>query len=198
MREWRSPMDGMIKCDNDINELQIEITNKCNFSCVHCYLGDIKRVAELPVAAITQIVNEAVDLNVQKVVFSGGEPFLYSDVVKVIDLCSKLSDVHFVFATNGTCFTQEILDLIELSKNISVQISVDGYSKNIYERQRGNGTYNKFIAGYRALSERAINKLTRTCITKYNYFEVEDIYTDAINHGYKPTFLFVVDKEKCF
>lgn len=66
--------------------LEIEVTNRCNLNCEHCYNrkeGDY----ELPLEFIIQHVKFVENYNVSKLVISGGEPCMYSQFT---ELCQWL------------------------------------------------------------------------------------------------------------
>ncbi len=72
MRMYEPPKQG------DLREIKIELTRNCPLACIHCssegYPGNS---AALTKEAVLSIVDEAADLAVASIVFSGGEPLLW-------------------------------------------------------------------------------------------------------------------------
>ena len=80
----------------------MEITNLCNLRCRYCYnrCEDIKLV-EIPLNEILKVVyyckNSSTDI-----IFSGGEPFLYSEIDNLLKIIEDNDDILFHIVTNGT------------------------------------------------------------------------------------------------
>lgn len=166
-----------------VKTVLIEITNMCNMKCTHCYNSFDRESHPDPcymtLENVKYIIEKCLLYKLNKLYISGGEP-----------LCHP--DIYFTITTNGLLLTKKIINQIEQYPNICVQISVDGLSKEVYEAQRGDGTFEKFISVLNQLISSKIRYLTaRTCVTKLNYREVKYIYEYLLNHNVMPSFLFV-------
>ena len=155
----------------ELKTVLIEITNKCNLKCIHCFNyfdRENGRVSYISLDKIKYIIDKCKIYSLEKVYLSGGEPLLHPDIIKVIELCGKYPDVFFTITTNGLLFSPKIISAIEKYTNICVQLSVDKLKKSSYEAQRGIGTYKKFNQVLKMLLTSKIKYLTaRTCITKF-------------------------------
>ena len=96
----------------------IKLGTSCNLHCKYCHSEaiDVKfNPAILPVLK---------SFDLKRITFGGGEPLLYWDTLKQI--VNYLGDtVQYKVVTNGTLFTQEIVDFCN-SYNFLFFISVDG------------------------------------------------------------------------
>ena len=77
-----------------LSYLDLELTERCNFSCLHCYINlpaaDRKAKAkELSAERIKAILEEAASLGCLKVRFTGGEPLLRSGFRRTVHLHPK-------------------------------------------------------------------------------------------------------------
>lgn len=62
-----------------LNELKIELTNRCLLNCIHCStMGYANYKTFLPNLVIDNLIDQAHNLSCTKICFSGGEPLLHS------------------------------------------------------------------------------------------------------------------------
>lgn len=182
-------------CDKGaIKTVLLEITNVCNLQCMHCFnlLARHSKNEFLSLENIKYIIRKCKDEGLNKLYLSGGEPLMHPQIKELIALCGDYPEINFSITTNGLLLTDGIIALIESKPNICVQLSVDGLSKEVYESQRGSGTYEKFYEILNKLTQSKIKILTaRTCITRLNYKEIPLIYKSLIERKIAPSFLFV-------
>jgi uncharacterized protein len=117
--------------------LTLNLTEKCNYSCLYCYDFDPKRFAledidiSLAKNAIKTLINDHERLII---LFHGGEPLLrFNKLKEIVLFVQKLAKfnkkrVSFSVQTNGSKLNKEI---IEFSKENQVKISVslDGHEE---------------------------------------------------------------------
>jgi radical SAM protein with 4Fe4S-binding SPASM domain len=123
--------------------IQINLTNACNFHCSHCYLsagtGKLYFLDKEKIfSAIDKISKTSL---IDSIVVSGGEPLLFPDLVAVL---KKLSAYHLVLFTNGSLLSDENAPTL-LSYVDEVQISLEGITKPFFESVRGKGNYERII-----------------------------------------------------
>ncbi len=83
MRMYAHPKEG------DLEEIKIELTGDCPLACIHCssnaYSGNI---VQLPREVVLSLVSQAAELHAKSVVFSGGEPLLWSWLSDAVRDCA--------------------------------------------------------------------------------------------------------------
>ena len=84
-------------------DLSLHITEKCNYSCRHCYMSSNPNVQdalkkEEIFSAVNQLSNKK--YHVSSVLITGGEPFLHPDLDSIIKYTSKRISPLIIF-TNG-------------------------------------------------------------------------------------------------
>lgn len=73
-----------------LKEISIEIIRKCPNRCMHCSSFSTENCSEtIPFEVFKEIVEGAKKIGLKTVCFSGGEPFLHPDIVKMIDFVHK-------------------------------------------------------------------------------------------------------------
>lgn len=111
----------------------VEITPRCNFRCIHCYLGRHRdKPKEMTKAQIKYILNELSDNGVLFVTLTGGECMIRSDFPEIYMYAKKKGFMVCVF-TNGYSFTPTLFDLFTQYPPFFVDISLYGASNATYE-----------------------------------------------------------------
>jgi len=109
--------------------LEIEITNKCNLDCKHCYV-DKKISKEMDYIKVKEIINSAKEMKVYRLVFTGGEPLLCKDLIEYAEYAKNCQIPQVVLMTNGLLINKEnieslkIFDLIQLSLDIPTKAEI--------------------------------------------------------------------------
>lgn len=69
-----------------LKEISIEIIRKCPNKCLHCSSFSNEKCSEIiPFELFKKVVVDAKKLGLETVCFSGGEPFLHPDIVRMIE-----------------------------------------------------------------------------------------------------------------
>lgn len=84
-----------------INNLIIEVTRKCNFSCAHCLRGEAQK-REIDFAIIDAILDNDIEY-ISTVTFTGGEPSLNVPAINYfVDRCKKKALMLEIFTLPQT------------------------------------------------------------------------------------------------
>jgi MoaA/NifB/PqqE/SkfB family radical SAM enzyme len=85
--------------------LVIELTNRCNLRCQHCYDARHAGTGELPLALIERVLREGKVCGIDHLAFTGGEPTLHRQFATIVRaVCA--ADYPFSFVSNGATFPQ--------------------------------------------------------------------------------------------
>ncbi|KKL06923.1 hypothetical protein LCGC14_2591200 [marine sediment metagenome] len=96
---------------------EIELTERCNNNCVHCYINlaandEEARKRELSFREIRDIVDETVQMGCFWWLITGGEPLVREDFVDIYLYLKKKGLLTSVF-TNATLITPELVSLFK-------------------------------------------------------------------------------------
>jgi cyclic pyranopterin phosphate synthase len=115
-----------------LRDLRISVTDRCNFRCVYCMPKEVfgKNYAFLPQAMvltfeeIARLVGIFVDLGVQKIRLTGGEPLVRRDLEKLVAMVSPLGDdLDITLTTNGSLLAAKAQKLADAGlKRITVSL----------------------------------------------------------------------------
>ena len=88
-----------------IGDLRISVTDRCNFRCVYCMPEEgmqwLKRDSILTFDEIERVARVAVDLGVEEVRLTGGEPTLRPGLPELVERVSRLPLRSLSLTTNG-------------------------------------------------------------------------------------------------
>lgn len=166
------------------NRVYYEIVSNCNLSCKHCSDLLPKQIEMIDVDAMLRFHEVVSKLGISECVITGGEPTLHPDLRKMVFMLSEYGKV--VITTNATVITYEMVrELLGYNKNIHIQISLDGISKEVFERIRGNGQYEKVIKIINCIVNDGLqNQLALSMtIMRDNYDEISELIDFSCRNG---------------
>ncbi len=138
--------------------LYIHPSYRCNLKCAYCYnhkerhyYTEKKSYNELTVEDYRLLFQQAKQLGIKAVVYSGGEPLIREDIFEIASI-SKEMGFRTSIITNGTMITKEKAALlIRYFDRISVSIDSSIEAEN--DIMRGNGAHKGALRGIQYLRE---------------------------------------------
>jgi len=163
-------------------ELAIEVTTRCNSSCLHCFArSGISRNSTLPVDLVKQIMVEGYDVGYRRLHITGGEPLLWKGLFEALDYAFGLGYETAFMNTNGTVMTEEISKRLADYGKFSMSISLDG-PEHQHDRIRGKGSHLRARRGIEKALNGGNNVTVFTTVTKSLLPElprfVDDLYKE--------------------
>ncbi|MGB6105472.1 MAG: GTP 3',8-cyclase MoaA [Pusillimonas sp.] len=129
-----------------LRDLRISVTDRCNFRCTYCMPREVfdssyqfmPHSALLSFEEITRIAGVAVQLGVQKIRLTGGEPLLRKNIETLIEMLAQLRTpdglpVELTLTTNGTLLQKKALALKQAGLT-RVSVSLDALDEPLFER----------------------------------------------------------------
>ena len=132
-----------------LKDLRISVTDKCNFRCTYCMPFDeyewIDKKEILTFEEITRLAGLFVQLGMDKIRLTGGEPLLRRDLEKLI---SKLSNVlqDLCLTTNGSLLAEKVSALKSAGLR-RINVSLDTLDSEKFARIRRRGDLAKVLEG---------------------------------------------------
>lgn len=149
--------------------LELQITDRCNLRCRHCYLGEGHH-QDLPFEKIKRILKEFEEIQGLRLLISGGEPFLHPQFWELNEILRNY-DFRSILLSNGTLITEEVARRLKVHE---VQLSLDGMKEG-HESLRGKGTFEKVIRAIDFLKEVNIKVSIATMIHRHNLKEFDEL-----------------------
>lgn len=118
----------------DINYLRLAVTDKCNLRCYYCMpeagLDWLPRKELMTNKEMLQTCALLVDMGIEKIRITGGEPFIRKDLMPFLSDLSQLKGLkELTLTTNGILIKPFIPELKQLGIK-SVNLSLDSLDRN--------------------------------------------------------------------
>lgn len=125
-------IDALV-CENKdgIIYATIELTNACNFRCMHCYLGSKKNVRFINKQRLFSLLGELKDMGCISLIITGGEPLLHPDFKEIYTYAKNKGFLITLF-TNGSLLNDDIVSVLKENKPTMVEISLYGIDDSSY------------------------------------------------------------------
>jgi radical SAM protein with 4Fe4S-binding SPASM domain len=159
---------------------EIELTERCNNNCVHCYINlaandEEAKKRELSFEEIRDIVDETVEMGCLWWLITGGEPLLREDFADIYLYLKKKGLLTSVF-TNATLITPELMSLFKKYPPRELEITVYGITQETYERiTRTPGSFEAFMKGINLLQKENVPFTLKAMALRSNINELEAI-----------------------
>jgi len=157
-----------------ITDLRISVTDRCNYKCVYCRTGNEGALyAELPLADYLRLARIFVDLGVEKIRITGGEPLLRPHLTDFVREVAQLRIQHgehkgqaidTAITTNGHL----LADLAQPLKDAGlrrVTVSMDAVDPVKFARiTRVPNGFDNVLAGIRSAKKAGLDPVKVNCV----------------------------------
>lgn len=170
--------------------LRLELSNICNHKCVFCPNSKLRRKkVEMPPELVHRLLKEGAQLGVKEVgFFMNGEPFVSSGLEEYIQYAKEL-DYRVFITTNGALALPERIRKVIDSGLDSVKFSVNGGSRESYQKVHGRDDYETVMQNLAYFREyrdemKAKTRILASCVvTKYIADELDAHYQNLAKYA---------------
>ncbi|MDD1696442.1 MAG: GTP 3',8-cyclase MoaA [Methanoregula sp.] len=157
-----------------VSNIRISLTPKCNLSCIYCHKeGEKSPKEQLSAEDIAEILRVAAKFEIRSVKFTGGEPLLRPDLVRIVQ--SVPAGMESSLTTNGTLLADLAQDL-KTSGLRRVNVSIDSLNPETYKKITGVDNLSDVLEGISAALDVGLTpvKLNMVVLDGINDNEIED------------------------
>jgi cyclic pyranopterin phosphate synthase len=161
--------------DRPLRDLRISVTDRCNFRCPYCMPAEIfgehyefmKRPALLTFEEIERLATLFVELGVEKIRITGGEPLLRTQLPRLIERLALLDGLRdLTLTTNGYLLEKHAQALRDAGLQ-RITVSLDSHDEEIFQQMNGR----KFemapvLAGIRAAEAAGLLPIKLNCVVQ--------------------------------
>jgi len=198
-----------------LRDLRVSVTDRCNFRCLYClpeteaaqnFYRD--RWANLPHSTpiarqwqprsniltfeeIERVVGWLVDLGIQKVRITGGEPLLRQEVENLVERLAKISGItDLAMTSNGFLFLKKGKALRDAGLQ-RVSFSLDSLDRDNFKKITGRDGLEEVLASIELAQELGLNpvKVNAVVIRDINDHEIEALADFGHSHGLSMRFI---------
>jgi MoaA/NifB/PqqE/SkfB family radical SAM enzyme len=163
-----------------LSTIDLELTERCNNNCIHCNINLPKNDRKAESRELTydqwkHILDQAAELGVLSVRFTGGEPLLREDF-SYLYLHARSIGMKVIIFTNACLLTEEIADMLTRVPPLEkIEITAYGMKQDSYEAvTRKQGSYNAFKNGVSLLLDREVPFIVKSAILPPNKHEIDE------------------------
>lgn len=151
----------------------IELTSRCNLSCIHCHAGDLKDEEELSTTEVYALLDQlAMIPEFRMIAFTGGEPLLRNDLFCILRYAKNLG-FSCTIASNGTLITEQCAQRLKDAGVAIMAISIDATDAKTHDKIRGkNGALKEALEGISRIKKVGIPLHINVTIASYNADQV--------------------------
>lgn len=178
-----------------------EITSRCNFSCIHCYLGNHRTTSpELSYEEVVAILDTLASEGVLFLTLTGGEVLCRGDFLDIYLYAKKKGFLINIF-TNGLNISDEVEKVLAEYPPFSVDVSIYGACEETYHSvTQKPGSFQKVMASLERLRRSGVNFSLKTPIISQNKADVNKMrgISQKLGVDYRFSFAICPTLEKNF
>lgn len=163
----------------------IELSLKCNLSCVHCYNFDrnnfksaksfASKILSLPSIRIIELIDELTQAGTLFLAFTGGEALLHPHIFAYIEKAKK-SHLFVRIKSNGTTLKEAVCQKLKNLKVNEIEVSLYGATEQTHDNfTQRKGSFLQTIKGLEQAKKWGLNIRTSIIVHNQNYQELESM-----------------------
>lgn len=182
-----------------IKDLRISVTDRCNFRCSYCMPFDeyvwIDKEEILTFEEIEILTRVFIDLGVERIRLTGGEPLLRKDLYKLISRLSSIVGLKdLCLTTNGAYLSKQAADL--KSAGLSrINLSLDTLDPEKFKKIVKRGSLSKVLEGLFMAKSQGFKSIKINAVIErgVNDEEIIPLVDFSIKHGFDIRFIEFMD-----
>lgn len=170
----------------------IELTEHCNFNCIHCYLNH-KNISVLSKDYYKRLIDDLYDLGCFRLTITGGEVFLYKDLLYYVLNYAKQKQFLISIITNCSLCDHNDFDILKSIELESFRASMYGFTNETYRNVcKSNFQAKNFKNNILRLKKMSIPVTVQTTVIKQNLHEIDLIFNWCKHHEIELAFSYVL------
>ena len=182
-----------------IKDLRISVTDRCNFRCTYCMPLDdydwLDKSEVLTFEEITRLARLFIQLGVEKIRLTGGEPLARRDLEQLVKSLSDLDGLRdLCLTTNGSTLAEKARALKAAGLR-RLNVSLDSLKPDRFRRITKRGDLQKVLDGLFVAKEHGFSPIKINAVIErgVNDDEIIDLVTFSLEHGFAIRFIEFMD-----
>ena len=157
-----------------LRALWFQITGTlCNLTCAHCFIScspTNHRLEFLAPETVYRYLDEAAQLGVRDIYFTGGEPFMHKELLTILERSLQVAPTSVL--TNGVLITPRVAEALGALQaaspySLEIRVSIDDVDEAQNDAVRGKGALQKALQALQLLQANGIAPIV--AVTEYLY-----------------------------
>ncbi len=164
----------------------------CNLQCSYCVARSSPRAERrgLALHVFRRLIDEAAATDVREVFLTGGEPFLLPDLADRLNYAA--ARLQTTVLSNAMLYHGRRLETLkQISREVTVQVSLDGAEATTHDAYRGAGSWEKTVVGIGALQTLGFTVVIGSTETPVNSGRIDGLRDFVASLGIPPERHFV-------
>jgi radical SAM protein with 4Fe4S-binding SPASM domain len=139
--------------DGSTRKALIQIDERCNLHCAHCFVSATRAGQSMPYDAITSLlIPRLAECRVERVTLTGGEPTIHPRFMDIVHAL-RTAGMQVGICTNATMLSSAQISELAGTGGVHVNVSLDGFRPESHGRFRGDcGSFEITVATVRELA----------------------------------------------
>lgn len=195
IRPLPSPATRMIDpFDRHIHYLRLSVTDRCNLRCTYCMAEDMEFLPRKEILSLEEIERLArcfVDLGVDKIRLTGGEPLVRKGIVELSQAISRLNGLRELTMTTNGLLLDQYAHALKTAGVSRLNISIDSLQEDRFNELTRVGDLGRVLQGIEAAMDANFDriKLNAVILKGVNDDEILELAEFAITRGLDISFI---------
>jgi GTP 3',8-cyclase len=180
-----------------IRDLRVSLTDRCNFRCFYCLPHGEPPIAPkeqmLSYEEIEYVCDIFVELGIEKIRLTGGEPMMRRDIETIIEKLSafKAKGLQDLALTTNGYFLPDRAQALKDAGLDRITISLDSLKRDTFKQMTGVDVLDRVLGGIKAAKLAGLQpiKINAVIVRGHNEAEVADFAAFAREHNVKMRFI---------
>lgn len=182
-----------------VKDLRISVTDRCNFRCIYCMPHDeyewIEKKEILTFEEITRLAGLFIQIGVEKIRLTGGEPLVRRNLERLISQLSAFPGLRDLsLTTNGSLLAEKVESL----KNAGlkrINVSIDTLDPQKFKRITKRGDLGKVLEGLFAAKRHGLRPIKINAVIErgVNEDDILPLVEFSREHGFPLRFIEYMD-----
>jgi cyclic pyranopterin phosphate synthase len=177
-----------------INYLRLSVTDRCNLRCTYCMAEDMTFLPRQQILSLEELRDVAaafVELGVEKIRLTGGEPLIRRDIIKLVSSISCLPGLKEVTMTTNGMLLPKMAHSLKDAGLARLNISIDSLQADRFKEITRNGDLAVWHSGICAAKKAGFAKikLNAVILAGFNDHEVLDLARYAVDNELDISFI---------
>lgn len=182
------------KFGRTITYIRISVTDRCDFRCVYCMdetMQFIPRAQLLTFEELTTVSRAFVELGVDKIRITGGEPLIRRNIIKLFQDIGQLPDLRELLTTTNGSQLAKLAGQLKDAGVKRINISLDSLNPKKFKHITRTGKLNDVLTGIQAAIDAGFEriKLNTVILKNRNDDEIIDLVQFAIDRNIDISFI---------